>query len=616
MDQLLKCLCILDSKPSCTPPRLQASCKLCVHAKAAFTFETQLFYTDFQRHQDFFKIHLTPYGKYYGTLIEDFDDYSGINKKLITANGHCLPKSWLHEDGQIHGVKDGAYSLNCNPEAPCESDNCVGLLYNLLRIYFATTMKHIEYDPTERFYQGHNVHVTNEQYFGTDIYPVCKWILSVKIKAAQYGATHEDCGEVWLNWRDILSKKSARILSAAASLWSKTSPLGVLHPSPALCENIIRLVGARRVRTHALELTAPLYLSEVSLEDVLKVISTLVMANRLEGQFDIALAMLMQIFVNHKPCSIEGLIWCHATKEVRIPRLRSFRGWNSAIVTGQAHDLDADKKLAFHNWCTKPLQIFWPAVVLSEVTHYQMHLIANHYKPCPPLIFFGERSCGEADGRSLTMDLLLASSHSGIAILKIPRTYAGLVRFSQCRDNSPSKKILITVESAVGFAMHPSIAIYPCALEHILYPFRSTISLTEYVPFVLQALSPASSLHKDLPHQDSMTARLRVKSSGTLYTHSRHEFIKFMTITRLMGLDVIGVQHNPWRKILNNTVNDMGCLTYYPPVNATVAYYTAKITSNQGSRMVLGLMRFFDSHVAVTAKITDKVVLLDVLAFN
>lgn len=600
---------MLETEPASPPPIIQACCKLCVRVKASLSFESSEYATQFEKLHKLCKIHLTPYGKYFGKAIEDSDDFSGVNKKYITLK--CPPELNSSFPGKSMLLPTDPYDPNlwhqrCS-ELPVH-DNCVGLLYNLLRIFYGTKLKDIKYDPTERFYQGSHLHVTNEQYFGKGLASEYAWSLSVKVLWTECQGTLDYRGEVWLKWIAKFGKRDAQIIAAAASSWTCASAIGILHQSDALSEMPIRIVGLDKGAGDA-EIGDTLNLADVSPDEVSQVIWRLVIANRLQGQFDIALGVLTQIYISHKPCCIEGFIWNHSTKEVRIPRLRSFRGLYQEVTTGVAYDLSKDRVAAFTQWAKKPLQLFWPAALLSEVTHHQMYLIAHRIKHCP---LAADKSlwylCPE---RALVMDLLLASSHSGRPIEKLPKTDAGLVRFPAREHVTSFPKMPMTVESAAAFLDHPNISFSVEDLARERYPFKTTVTLTEYVPFVFQALSPVKCLDSSVPDDYNMVARLEVGSPFVLQTGLYEELYKFMSITRIMELDVTAVQSSPWQCLPNRKDNDMGRVICVAPTDPSSTFYTLTMPEDDAYYKNFEEKPSLRGHVEVAVRITDEEILWD-----
>lgn len=599
MNKFLESLCIPELIPSFRPPRVDASCKIGIDAFAEFTVETRLFKASHQKYDEYFRVQFTPYGKFRGVLIKDFDNYSGINAKCITPIGEYLCELSTKTILESRVGTEGPPPFLLRHEST--EDNCVGFIYNLLRMYCAATMKHIKYEPTERFFQGENVHVTNQQFFGTDFKHGYAWTPAVKVVPTE-PFSFKDRGEVWLHWNGSLTEREALIVSAAASAWTCESPIGVLHLSPALTEQSIRLVGSLGEMVETVQCDKPLELASLCADEVRCIIWRLIASNRLEGQFDMALAMVAQIYISHKPSNVEGFIWCHAIKDVNIPMLRSFRGWNPCLIKGEAYSLQADEEYAFRQWTSRPMQIFWRAAVLSEAAYYEMQKIVGALD-----FFYHARTILEKRGilrygDCLTADLMLAAGRAGKEV-SFPRTGAGLNRFAACLWHRVGLVLPITVESAASPVLRPRKT-FAQDTSGVEYPHTSQFILCDYAPFVLPILSAAANSAEDALHADNLTAELEVGELW-IYTNLCADLNRFMTVFRMMGLDAIGTEDNSGEMFLNRS--DTGWFIHYPSSKARTIF-SIDISSIANDGNTFKSLPNFEGFAKVTAKISNKLV--------
>lgn len=579
--------------------------KVFVNTRTSFTFETENIQAHYDTYHDTFQAHLTPYGKYNGSSIGEYKSYSGINAAYITPEGLYLFESMAKKISDMCVSDDFAAFHHAD-----DGDNCAGFLYNLLRMFYATTMKHIKYTPTERFFQGNHVHVTNEQFFGTDFKQGYKWKAMVEvIPTPRYYL--QDCGEVWLQWSGELSDKNMQILSAAASACTETSPLGVLHPSSALTNAAIRLAVQENKTPQKTWSEGTLDLESLSTNDVERVIRTLVGSNRLYGSFDMALAMVAQIYSTHKPSIVEDLALFYETRTVFIPRLTSFRGWNPHIVGGEPYAASEDESHAFNKWAHDPLHVFLTATALSEVTHQVMHMFANNDKLNGFLRSLSDKLRTASSGEALAKDLMLASILSGKAV-GFPKTYAGLERFPHflpfLRD-WPTREIPITVESADGLRMHPGILPQEDS-DSAQYPFKSDITVAWRAPFVLPVLTKAVDPAKDILHSDNLCTEIRVNDDlwhperSLICTSWSTDFNKLMSIFRMMGIRATGTERESGREFSNWT--DSGWFDHHAPPEIHIPFYQIEIASITANETTFRSVPDMSSFVKVAANILSR----------
>lgn len=552
-------------------PTIQSSIKINIYGDALFNLQTAGSEFSYQETAEIREAHLTPYGKYYGYIFDDFSDTYGRSTACMSTTGDsCTHVNPTAEQSRLNPADQNSHLLRVT-KSPNEKDNCVGLLYNLIRMFYATTMKHIEYDPDERFYQGNHVFVTNRQFFGEELPLEYKWIPTANVLHTRKDVFYEDCDEVWLHWTGYLGLEDANILSAAVSCWNGTSSLGVLHSSPTLTYKPIRIVSDYG-REHFKN--SPLFLRRLTSIEVKRVIGNLVRSNKLERAFLFALAMVAQVYVNYKPSTTDGLIWCCTTKLVNIPVLRSHRGWCKLAVTGYAYEADTCQAYAFQLWMDRPQNLLWLAADLCEVVHHQMREVAAYHKNHPHLNDFFDSAKSAGLSKGLALDLMLAAQYQRARIVEPLPTIAGVQRFCRQQFTDAKHLVRVTLESVQGFFNYPNIDGYTKDAENAQYPLNATMVLTQHVPFLFSSIEPLSHQRPDAIVPLTITATLAVDAGGRISTNSNDEFINFMRITRMMRLTVSGTQFYPWRFLSNRNANDMGCFTYHPTPQSPHTHYS------------------------------------------
>lgn len=585
-------------------PAMRSLCELGVHAKADFVFETLEFRFEFERKGVISLLHYTPYGKYRGIVIDVPSDYSGMSEVLNASNSWCPPTTSHHEESPTLGVDPDISGPRSSDQPPYRVDNCIGIVFNLIRMVYATTLKDIEYDPHEPFVQGKGLHVTNAQFFQKSLSQGYIWTPSVEVLPTQRDMLPEDCGEVWLHWKGPLSERDAQIVSAAASSWPGTSPLGVLHMSEQLTEKTIRLVGDIDEFEDAAEVKRPLDLDDLTMQEVMDVLSNVVTSNKLETCFTIALGYVAQIYISHKPNCLDGLIWCYPTRDMKIPRLLSFRGRINSMVLGNGLELQQQQKFTFAEWKARPERLFWCASDLSEVAHNQMYLFVLQYLRFPAMLNQALNDMMPREHQFLAFDLMLAAIHSGRDVRMPLSTNAGLDRFNAKLFGLYRYLIGVTVDSLAGFV---STQGYLPGLRY-RFPYRTAVKLFEYVPFVNPIIMQLGNPFAGIAEAVSKISELKVNAHGIISTVSRQAFIDFLLITRMMGLSVTCHQLDPFKVIMNMTNTDMGWYIHHPPSGDHQEQYEIDVGRISTSGLYFLTVPEIRERVKVSVKITEMVV--------
>lgn len=295
--------------------------------------------------------------------IRDIEVNDGINAKLIDDCGQLSSDhvfDALRMSGQVKGwvSYDVATSLTDR-----SSENFVGVLYNLLRMYYIAGMKYDDYklSPGATFYNDGHVAISYGQHF--DIRSESKPVFEINNLYCDVKSPPDQFGDYeFFPAAGSLSEREFAILKTAVAGWKCDYPIRIFSTCPPLCDLLV-------VSNPTHLLVPPAYVETIKPMEVLAVLQKLVLENRVQSQFDLAYMLLAQSVYMPVPRAAEANAWVVAQYDFYVPRAASVRGANRMLTAGNAYQPRPAACHTWRKWVSNKSRLLIHAAAITEAIY-------------------------------------------------------------------------------------------------------------------------------------------------------------------------------------------------------------------------------------------------------
>lgn len=182
----------------------------------------------------------TFYGKAEVRLINDVSILDGINKSVVRYDTGKISEGLLHQEEMKRGVEKRP---NCSETRKTHfHDNCVGLLYNILRLFYLIDINFDEYDAYATYFQDNallviNVHLFGDQPFSSLENFVVQPVSVNVICKPELNETFNSNSN-YLKVGNTIDEHFLKVIQFSTAGWSHVQPLALAHKSPPLTESL------------------------------------------------------------------------------------------------------------------------------------------------------------------------------------------------------------------------------------------------------------------------------------------------------------------------------------------------------------------------------------------
>lgn len=582
--------------------KLTTKSKYGINAEVNFS-ATGVNTTNSVRPNAFFGNEVTALGLIKGDVFEGPNDASGYSARIVQDDGHVSPvgvyealrnSPWSSID-MLQNLQMSDYQYS--------NDNCVGLIYNLLRMYYITNNKDLTYKPDDMFYDNGHVSMYCSDAFGgnhnskkiTDI-----MFSPVTVSVTKPGSPTAFESAAVINYRQLGDKDSA-ILGAACGAWMSNVPFLISHALPQLVDSLV--VTSRSPRSEAKLET----LVGVKPSEILVVIDNLINQNNLHAQFDTAYAMLLQVLLMIKPRSIEAYTWVSDQPTMYVPLLRTKRGAIPAMLGVESYWPDPEELQTYNSWSAQKQCAYVHSVILQEAVMSSVFEVNN----VVGLQTYVYNMTGVAfDNMGLMTDLSLVGHRYGKELNFSPLYAGGLDRFEFLLSINGPRKVKVKVKDdnaiyhynlQVAKSDVEDIAEQVQELKYMLEDFdelgelderqqknrdeiarqiaelsdawacelpNGVVTIDAFVPYVYPVLSIGVNVSGYYQNTNNGSATVKLNKSGTHYTAASSEaFVTFMKTLRMMGYDATGYSSDNSEKMINNWADNASGQFLYSALN-------------------------------------------------
>lgn len=306
---------------------------------------------------------LTLAGKLKMKVVDDIDINDGINAKLIDDCGQVSTEhvyDAIKASGQVKGWVgyDVVTSLIDRTR-----ENFVGVLYNLLRLYYISTMKYDEYklSPGATFYNDGHVAITYGQHLDFRSESKPEFIINNLYYDVKSAGDQFNEGDFFPK-TDTFTEEEFAVLKTAVAGWTCDYPIRLFSSVPPLADMLISTNP-----NHTLTFPAPVELMRPN--TVLSTLQKLVGENRVQSQFDLAYMLLAQTIYMPVPRAAEANAWVVAQYDFYLPKAGTVRGANRMFTTGNSYQPRPSAMGSWKKWTSNKNRVQIHAAAITEAAY-------------------------------------------------------------------------------------------------------------------------------------------------------------------------------------------------------------------------------------------------------
>lgn len=315
---------------------------------------------DYERPTAVFTNLLTTAGRLAISTTRDMEITDGINAKLIDDCGQLSSDhvfEALKSSGQVKGWVSFDIATNLTDRS---SENFVGVIFNLLRMYYISQMKYEEYklSPAGVFYNDGHVAITYGQHFDFRQERKPSYLINnlyYDIKSAHDAFNDGD----FFPRAETMTDDEFAVLKTAVAGWTCDYPIRLFSSCPPLAD---MLVAANP--NHLLAPPAEVELLNPAV--VLSTLQKLIGENRVQSQFDLAYMLLTQAAFAPVPRAAEANAWVVSQYDLVLPRASSVRGASRVFTNGIPYQPRPAACVSWKKWTANRSRFSIHAAALTE----------------------------------------------------------------------------------------------------------------------------------------------------------------------------------------------------------------------------------------------------------
>lgn len=502
---------------------------------------------------------------YQGNLISDNGIYDGISSNVIGPDGvpdFDLVEEVLRKQTMWRSEVSRSRSL---VEQCLEQVNLVGVIYNMLRLYYIKLHGDIVFDGEHNYYDNGHVAITHRQAFGYDGEPI-KLSNSVEFLTGNISPSYLREGlassdsVLFYDFGAKIDPVVAAVLRLAHAEWRSLAPFGIAHSSPQLSEKYVLVNTAPQARDFKwADMTAAM---------IKTAIGEFVRRHTCYRDFEYAYAMVVSVLTRPVPRSAEAIVWSDSSAVVNIPRPVCIRGLVPEIYTGGIYTRGPEWQDCFYSWYKSSAAGVVHSVALMEAVYAELfHLTrVNAYDDIDRDSFMAYATgITECPNAGIMMDTVLACMRYG-------KEYS--YRYVMSCGVSRLDTIPLLTSSSIEVTIKDNDASLTYDLSDIVGQ-HGTLNVHDYAPVTYPSLSYGINDDGYYMNGDKleMTVRHRIRDRKIIFTDPA-EFSKFMSAMRLFGYDVTATRASDGKHVHNWADNASGRYIYVHDPNDDAPRFT------------------------------------------
>jgi hypothetical protein len=473
-------------------------------------------------------------GRYEGIKILDSGVYDGMSTSIIGPNG--TPEYVLAEEivRKQNAWRNELASVRSMVEENLDRVNLVGVLYNMLRMYYAKQLRAMKYAGDSKYYDNGHVSITNEQVFGVD--GDCLLWESFDIQDADvvmtYTKTPADVqgSEIFYDIGSNPNPVMHVLIRHAHAEWKSDQAFLLTHPSPQLSDKVVIVGGRLPGRVPALK--------DLKASEIKAGIGEFVRKNACYRDFEIAYSMIVSVMTKPVPRSAEAISWHKNPINVRIPKPAWIRGLVPELYLGAQYARGPEWQDCFYSWYKSSMSAVVHSVAMQEAVYTEIfHLTrVTSYDDIDRDSFMTyATSLADCPNAGIMVDTVLTCMRYGRECTFRYTTSAGVDRLATIPNQLETKQ-LVSVKD-------PAAADYynMCNMEEGV----AELNIMSYAPVTYPSLSYGVNDDGYYMNSDkaSVTVKHRVQDGKMIFTDPA-EFSQYMSMMRLFGYDVLATDVN------------------------------------------------------------------------
>lgn len=487
----------------------------------------------------------------------DIEVNDGINARMIDDCGQLSSEHVFESvkaSGQVKGWVgyDIATSLTDRT-----SENFVGVLFNLLRMYYISQMDYDDYklSPGATFYNDGHVAISYGQHFDFRMERKPEFKLNniycdIKSPPDSFGDTD------FFPRADTFSEREFGILKTALAGWTCDYPIRLFSSCPPLAELL--------VASNPTHLMAPMvFIETLKPMEVLSTLQKLVGENRVQSQFDLAYMLLCQAVYMPVPRAAEANGWVVAQYDFYVPKAATVRGANRMFTSGTAYQPRPSACNTWKRWTSNKTRMIVHAAAITEAIYTGVYEVLT-------------RGEGQIDGNLADVGLTPSGPLSRTRAVIEFSAYRFGESFRYPWDTAAGLDVIAPILAAVmeGAAKFTIEKVgltdgYNIVSEKIGEKEVDRIISNDLKPVMFPVLS--YGVNDDRYYLNSMHygAKLYLNPAGRGIVKGSNDASKLMSIMRLGGYDV--TLFGPGTSYRNWAANSNGHCMAIPPTEDNVA---------------------------------------------
>lgn len=306
---------------------------------------------------------LSPFGKFECVMTDDYYYADGINAKVLNDYGRIDTGMLLDELKVSLGYRVNVAHELAMQAGDNSTENCVGVLINLLRWYFIKLgdKKDFMVAKEDEFYNDGHVRVSYGAYLDEDFANEFEPRFYNDVNVEYFGENSVIEDDFFMPNLQGMNSKEIGILIKYIGTIENEYPLRLAFGSPRLTSSIHIKPSTRYDDVG--------YDFNETASDLLNTMSKFVFANRLQSQFDLAYSAVIMAMYAPLPRAAEANGWISPVNEFNMPRAGTVRGLTNKLVREQSFCARPEALLTWSNFKYNPKRSFVHAVAVCETLY-------------------------------------------------------------------------------------------------------------------------------------------------------------------------------------------------------------------------------------------------------
>jgi len=478
-------------------------------------------------------------GRYEGIIIQDAGIYDGISNAVIGPDG--TPEYVLAEElvRKQNAWRNELSSVRSMVEENINRVNLVGVIYNMLRLYYAKQLRAMKYRGGANYYDNGHISITNEQVFGVD--GECLLWESFQVMDADVNLTYTKTpadvqgSEVFYDIGSNPNPVMHTMIRHAHAEWKSNQAFLLTHSSPQLSEKVV-IVGGRtpgQVPT----------IDNLRASEMKAAIGEFVRKNACYRDFELAYSMLVSVLTKPVPRSAEAITWHKNPIQVRIPRPAWIRGLVPELYMGSQYSRGPEWQDCFYSWYKASMSAVVHSVAFMEAVYTEIfHLTrVTSYDDIDRDSFMSyATNLADCPNAGMMVDTVLTCMRYGRECDFRYKTSAGVDRLATIPGLLDTKQLVNVKDPAAAESYDLSD----------MDGTAAKLNIMAYAPVTYPSLSYGVNDDGYYMNADSasVTVKHRVRDGKMIFTDPE-EFSQYMSMMRLFGYDVIATDINSETKM-------------------------------------------------------------------